>query len=72
MPQCKLDYGLVGRTDGGTYDWQTADRSRGERDAVTQHNTVLAGSLGTVRQAPVPPWRLMEETEHEALSALDP
>lgn len=43
MPESELHYGLVWRTDGGTYDWQMADRSREERDTVVQHNTALAG-----------------------------
>ena len=42
------------RTDGGTYDWQTADRSRAEHDTVLQDNTALAGSRGTAHPAFMP------------------
>lgn len=44
MTECERHYELVRRTDGGTYDWQTADRSRAERDTVIQHNTALAAT----------------------------
>lgn len=48
MPECELDYGLVWRADGGTYDWQMADRSRAEHNTVIQRTSVLAGT-GTSR-----------------------